>query len=40
MAKENKHWVKINCEDKKGKLRTRQEIHKMILKVLKEKKII
>jgi dTMP kinase len=40
MSKENKHWVKIDCVNKFGKLRSRQEIHRMILDALKERKII
>lgn len=35
----NPHWVKINCE-KDGKLRSKQDIHKEVVKILKNHKII
>lgn len=34
------YWLKIDCLDKKGNLKTRQEIHHLILQVLKKRKII
>lgn len=39
LIKKKKNWVKINCV-KNGKLKTKTEIHREILKVLKEKGII
>jgi len=39
-SKKFKHWVKINCVDKNGILRTKENIHKEVVKVLKAKKII
>ena len=35
-----KHWVRIDCIDKKGNLKTRKEIHQLIIQALKEKKIM
>lgn len=34
------HWVKIDCINNEGKMRTREEIHEEIVKILVEKKII
>lgn len=34
------HWIKIDCLDKKGSLKTRQKIHQLVVDVLKEKKIL
>jgi len=34
------HWIKIKCLDKKGNLKTKKEIHQLILQALKEKKIM
>ncbi|MCH8821281.1 dTMP kinase [Patescibacteria group bacterium] len=39
LSRRYKHWVKINCE-KKGKLRSKEDIHKEIVKVLRKNKII
>jgi len=35
-----KNWLKIECLDEKGRLKTKREIHQEILKVLKKKKVI
>lgn len=40
LAKKFSHWVKIECVDKNGKLRTREDIHKEIVKALRGEKII
>ena len=40
LAKTYKHWVKIECLDRKGKLRSRKDIHKEVIEVLKKRKII
>lgn len=40
LCQNRKNWVKINCLDKNGKMRTREEIHEEIVKLLKEKGII
>jgi len=40
MAKKNKHWRAIKCVDIKGKLLSRQVVHKKILRVLQEERII
>lgn len=40
LCKKYKHWVKINCIDKKGNLKTKKEIHQLIIQTLKEKKIV
>lgn len=34
------HWLKIDCLDKKGNLRSREEIHQQIIKLLTQKRII
>lgn len=34
------HWIKVNCTDKNGAMKTREEIHDEIVKVLRRKKII
>jgi len=38
--KKKKNWVKVNCIDKNGKLKSREEIHKEILLILEGKGII
>ena len=40
LCQNRKNWVKINCLDKAGKMRTREQIHREIVKVLKTKGII
>jgi len=40
LSKNKKNWVKVNCIDKNGKLRSREEIHKEILLILEGKGII
>lgn len=40
LCAEFKHWVKIECVDRKGSLKTREGIHKMIVKTLQGKRII
>jgi len=40
MAKKNKHWRAIKCVDVKGKLLSRQTIHKKVVKTLQKEKII
>lgn len=40
LAKKRQRWVKIDCMDKQGKLKTKKAIHQEILEVLKKKKII
>lgn len=40
LVKQFPHWVKIICVDKKGKLKTREEIHEEVVKVLKKKGIL
>lgn len=40
LCQNRKNWVKINCLNKKGKMRTREDIHQEILRILKEKKIM
>lgn len=40
LAKKYRYWVKINCCDRQGSLRKPEEIHELILTVLKERKII
>jgi len=34
------HWIMIKCLDKKGNLKTREEIHEMIIRTLKKRKIV
>jgi len=34
------YWVKIDCLDKNGKLKTKEQIHQLIIKLLKEKNIL
>lgn len=40
LCQSKKNWVKINCVNKKGEMRTREEIHQEILEVLKKRKVI
>jgi dTMP kinase len=40
MAKKNKHWRAIKCVEAKEGLLTRREVHKRILRVLQEERII
>lgn len=40
LVKQFKHWIKINCVDKKGNLKSREEIHNNVKKVLIDKGII
>jgi dTMP kinase len=40
LVNKNQHWLKINCLNKKNKLKSKAEIHQLILKALKSKKII
>ena len=40
LVKQFPHWVKIICVDKKGNLKSREEIHTEIKKVLKTKNIL
>ncbi|PIS09338.1 hypothetical protein COT75_02030 [Candidatus Beckwithbacteria bacterium CG10_big_fil_rev_8_21_14_0_10_34_10] len=39
-GKKYKHWEIINCLDKEGKLKSRQDIHKEIINILKKRKIL
>ena len=39
LAGRHKHWVKINCE-KNGVLRSKKDIHKEVIKVLKSHRVI
>ena len=40
LCKKFKHWQMINCVDDKGKLLKVEEVHQLILKTLREKKVI
>jgi dTMP kinase len=40
LAKEEPHWVVINCLNKEGQLRSKEEIHQDIIYSLKDKKIL
>lgn len=40
LAKKYKHWVKIDCVDEKGILRSREEIHSEIVQILNKKSYI
>lgn len=40
MCRQENDWVKIDCCDRKGNLRTPEEIHKRILEVLKRRKVL
>ncbi|KKP69483.1 MAG: Tmk: thymidylate kinase [candidate division CPR3 bacterium GW2011_GWF2_35_18] len=39
LVKRNKKWVKINCIDKKGNLRSKEDIHREVISLLKKKMI-
>ncbi len=39
LAKKYLHWVMINCLDKKGKLKSRQEVHKEVITILRKRKV-
>jgi len=40
LVKHYPHWVKIDCCDRKGNLRTPDEIHEIVYKTLRKRKII
>ncbi len=40
MAQGNHHWLVINCIDEKGKLKSKNQIHKEIVEILSQKHII
>lgn len=40
LAKEKKHWVKVDCVNDQGKMKSRAQIQQEILKILKRRKII
>jgi dTMP kinase len=40
LAEHNAHWVTVDCVDKKGNLKSREEIHENIKQVLEKKGII
>lgn len=40
LSKRFRHWVRIPCVDEKGKLKTREEIHKLVVEALKKEKIV
>lgn len=40
LVKKFPHWVKIYCVDKNGKMKSKEEIHEMIIKALQKKGII
>lgn len=40
LAKKFKHWIKIECVDKSGKLLSREEIHKRVVEALRKRGII
>jgi dTMP kinase len=40
LVKKFPHWIKVNCVDKNGELKSKDEIHKAIVKVLQKKNII
>ncbi len=40
LVKRYNHWIKIDCLDKKGNLKTKQEIHKEVIKKIKNKYVI
>lgn len=40
LAKTRRHWIKVKCLDKEEKLRSRGDIHKEIVEVLKKRKIV
>lgn len=40
LVKRFEHWIKIDCLDHKGNLKSREEIHQLIIKALKKRKIL
>lgn len=40
LAKKFKHWEKIDCVNQEGKLKSRREVHAMVMRILKKRKII
>ena len=40
LCKKNAHWVKIDCLGKDKKMRSREDIHKEVVSILKKKKLI
>jgi len=40
LSKHKKNWVRIDCADKKDRMRSVEEIHQEVIKILKEKNII
>lgn len=40
LTKKFSHWIKINCVDKKGSMRSREEIHEEIKTILRRKKLL
>jgi len=40
MAEETNHWLVVKCVDSKGRLLSRKEIHKRIVKALQKEKVI
>lgn len=40
LVKKNKHWVKIDCINTEGKLRTREDIHQEVLDVLDKRNLL
>jgi dTMP kinase len=40
LVKKFPHWIKINCVDKKGELKSKEAIHKEVVQALVKKKII
>lgn len=40
LVKKNKNWVKIDCINRDGVLRSREDIHSEIIRILKEREII
>ena len=40
LVKRFSHWYKVECLDKKGKLKTKQQIHRQILNLLCRKKVV
>lgn len=40
LCKKFKHWYKIDCHNSSGKIKSKKEIHQLIISVLKSKKII
>lgn len=40
LCHENKHWVKIDCVDRRGQLMSIEAVHQLVLAVLRERKIL